>query len=454
MSLTSGMDFPTVQEILDTDSGKPAPAPFRECSPRSFPLSEVPVERYTSKEYLELEYERLWSRVWQWAANEEDIPAVGNYVVYDIGDTSVLIVRTTAEEIKAYHNACLHRGRQLMDQPSGRCGRLTCNFHGWSWDLNGSLKVMPCEWEFPDIDKADLSLPEVKVERWAGFIFINLDPDAGPLREHLDVVPEHFEHFPLDQRFTALHIRKIRPANWKVVLEAFLEAYHVTRTHSTITKFVTDINTQYDIWNTSSRMHTPMGVASPFLGEVAPEDTFQSGRSYFSGPFENAGPPTLPDGMGAREGLARTLEQVMAQMAGIDISEHSVSEIVDAVQYFVFPNWCPWAGIANPFQYRFLPNGHDPDTSIFDIRMMFPLPPGTERPPSPPVRHVGIDEGLASVAELFTMGPLFDQDVFNIGPLQKGLKATRQRTVRFAEHQESRIRHFHTLLDQWMVERG
>jgi hypothetical protein len=347
---------------------------------------------------------------------------------------------------------CLHRGRQLVDQQSGRTGRLTCNFHGWSWDLDGSLRVMPCEWEFPEACKSELSLPEVKVESWAGFIFINLDPNAGPLLEHLDIVPAHFEHFPLDRRFTGLHIRKIMPANWKVVLEAFIEAYHVTRTHASISKFVTDIITQYDIWETSSRMHTPMGVASPFLGKVEPQDIFASGKSYFSGPFENAGPDTLPDGMGPREALAKTMEDVLRQMLGIDISDHSVSEVVDAVQYYVFPNWTPWAGIANPFQYRFLPNGHDPDTSIFDIRLMFPVPPGAERPPAAPVRFVGVDEPFASVDELFTMGPLFDQDVFNIGPLQKGLKAATQPTVRFADRQESRIRHFHTLLDRWMAD--
>jgi nitrite reductase/ring-hydroxylating ferredoxin subunit len=439
-------DLPTVQQILDGDAGKPAPAPFREQSPKSFPLSSVPVEHYTSREFLELEYTHLWSKVWQWAANEEDIREVGDYVVYDIGDESIIVIRTAPDVIKAFHNACLHRGRALIDKPDGHRRRLTCNFHGWSWNLDGTLDSLPCEWDFPELRKADLRLPEVRLETWAGFIFINLDPDAGPLHEHLDIVPEHFEHFPLDQRFTALHIRKVMPANWKVVLEAFLESYHVPRTHATMNKFIADVNTQYDIWNTSSRMHSPMGVPSPGLGHVEPEVTYRAAKAYFSGPISDAGADELPEGMTPRDGLASIMRTVMRASAGIDISEHSTSEIVDAVQYFVFPNWCPWAGIANPFQYRFLPNGHDPDSSLFDIRMMFPLPPGAQRPPSPPVRHVGIDEGLSTVPELFAMGPLFDQDVDNIGPMQRGLKATRRKVVHLSEIQESRVRHFHTLL--------
>src|SRR5262249_2081829 len=86
VEVTIPADLPTVQQIPDGDAGKPAPAPFREQSPKSFPLSSVPVEHYTSKEFLELEYTHLWSKVWQWAANEEDVPNVGDYVVYDIGD--------------------------------------------------------------------------------------------------------------------------------------------------------------------------------------------------------------------------------------------------------------------------------------------------------------------------------------------------------------------------------
>ena len=94
---------------------------------------------YTSRTYLQLEYERLWSRVWQWACREEHIPNVGDYHVYDIGDRSVIVTRTN-EGIKAYNNFCLHRGTQL--RPSGSTGatkQFRCPFHGWTWSIDGTL---------------------------------------------------------------------------------------------------------------------------------------------------------------------------------------------------------------------------------------------------------------------------------------------------------------------------
>jgi nitrite reductase/ring-hydroxylating ferredoxin subunit len=194
------IDFPrdsmrSVQDVLRTDSGPPPPGPFTETSPRSFGTDAIAVEKYISADYQRREYDRMWSRVWQWACNLEDIPNVGDHIVYDIGDRSVLVVRATENEVKAYHNACLHRGRQLKTEP-GSSRQLVCGFHGWTWYLDGQLARIPCRWDFPQIRDEDVRLPEVRCETWSQFVFVNFDREAGPLREWLDVVPDHFQHFP------------------------------------------------------------------------------------------------------------------------------------------------------------------------------------------------------------------------------------------------------------------
>ena len=444
-------DMTSVQEILGADRGSAAPAPFRETSTRSFGLAEIPVERYISAEYARLEHDRLWSRVWQWACNEEDIPEVGAQTVYDIGDRSALIVRTGPDSFKAYRNACLHRARQLREGP-GSSATITCGFHGWSWNLDGSLHDIPCRWDFPQVSDADFALPEVRLERWAGFIFVNFDPDAGPLTDALDVIPEHFADFPLERKFTAAHVSKRVPANWKAAMEAFLESYHTVRTHPQILGVTGDANTQYDVWENVSRLYTPFGVPSPHLPDLDADDVFEQGVEFFTqgaGTAPARDPDTPP-----RAGLAAVLRGMLGGALGAelaaDLAAASDAEVLDGVQYFVFPNWFPWAGVVNGIQYRFRPDGFDPHTSILDIRLMLPLPPGDQRPPAAAHRMLADDEPFGSVAELGNLGPLFDQDESNLRAVQRGMRITGRTGLVLGDYQESRIRHFHQLLERWV----
>ena len=114
----------------------------------------VPTSIYYTKEFHDLEVERLWKRVWQLACHEDELASIGDYVVYDIAHLSFLLVRTGdgPDDIAAYRNACLHRGRKLRER-DGSCAKvLRCPFHGWSWKLDGSLNEIPCQWDFPDVE--------------------------------------------------------------------------------------------------------------------------------------------------------------------------------------------------------------------------------------------------------------------------------------------------------------
>ena len=114
----------TYQQLLDADT-HPVPDVLRLESPRYLGSHDIPTERYTTREWHRLEVERLWKRVWQFACREDDIPEVGDHVVYEIVRDSYIVIRTAPDEIKAYPNACLHRGRRLKDH-DGRCSEIRC----------------------------------------------------------------------------------------------------------------------------------------------------------------------------------------------------------------------------------------------------------------------------------------------------------------------------------------
>ena len=121
----------------------------------------------------------MWSRVWQMACREEDIPNPGDVHVFELGDSSILVVRVSPTEIRAYYNACLHRGTLLCDRDAN-LPHFRCPFHGWTWNLEGELTFLPSGWDFPHVDPSAINLPEVNLDIWEGFVFINLDDDPVP----------------------------------------------------------------------------------------------------------------------------------------------------------------------------------------------------------------------------------------------------------------------------------
>jgi phenylpropionate dioxygenase-like ring-hydroxylating dioxygenase large terminal subunit len=227
---------------------------FRRNSPMPPGPSLIPVARYTDRKYHELEKERLWAKSWQVACHEDDFEHVGDVVPYDITTMSFIIVRCGEDEYKAYYNACLHRGRKLREDRAKKLDELRCPFHGWAWNLDGTLKQVPCAYDFAGMKREEESLPEVKLGRWGRYIFINPDPNAEPLEDYLGDLASNFELFPYEKRFKQAHVAKVIRANWKVVQEAFMESYHVLMTHPQIlTGGANDLCTKYDAFGNYSR---------------------------------------------------------------------------------------------------------------------------------------------------------------------------------------------------------
>ncbi|SDN82620.1 aromatic ring-hydroxylating oxygenase subunit alpha [Pseudomonas jinjuensis] len=445
-------------DIIASD-GDHAPAHLTEQSYRFLGDADIPFERYTSRSFFALEQERLWGRVWQWACREEDIAEPGDYFVYEIVERSVLVVRTESGAIKAYPNACLHRGTQL--KPAGSCGRskdLRCPFHGFTWSLEGELKSVPCRWDFPHIEEGGFNLPELKVETWGGFVFINFDANAAPLAEHLGILPEHFANWDLSDKFVAMHVRKRLPANWKACLEAFLESFHVLETHPQGVLTVGDANTQYDLYGDSvSRFVHLVGFPSPHLKETYSEQQLLDALMA-EGVVEGVGGEgrlQVPPGGSARKVFAEHLQATLGQAYGRDFSHLSVSETIDAIEYCLFPNTCFFPSLLFPMVYRFRPDGADVDGCIFDLLYLQPLPESGERPmPAEPFEldveqsfHEvpGLDPGLATI---------YDQDTGNLIGQQRGFKSSTKPGQTLGNYQEVRIRHLHQTLDKFLSTRG
>lgn len=450
MDLIANRPGPSVQEVL-ADDVNPAPAVMREESPAKGQASDdVSIDRYFSKEWHDREVDQIWRKCWQLACRVEEIPNVGDHVVYEIVHDSLIVVRTGPDEIKAYINSCLHRGTMLRTE-AGCVQRFRCPFHSWTWKLDGTLAHIPQQWDLPDRDLDDFTLPEALVGTWGGFVFVNFDTTAEPLDSYLENLPEHFAAFDLENRYKAAHVAKIMPCNWKLAMEAFVEAYHVASAHPQVLSYYGDTNTQYDVWpgvRHVSRMISVQGVPSPSMQSVSPERTIEEMRRDV--PFFGGAPLEVGDGERARDKLAERAREKISRSTQLDLSELSDAESLDLIEYMLFPNMVPWGGQALPLTYRFRPNGDDPETSIMEIMFLFSKAPDGSHPEPAEMRMLGPDEMWSDAPELGSAAMVADQDTDNLMRIQRGLRTSRKPGVTLMRYQESRIRHFHETLDAYM----
>ncbi|MFM8353397.1 MAG: aromatic ring-hydroxylating oxygenase subunit alpha [Gammaproteobacteria bacterium] len=438
---------PSTRDIIARDRVS-APAPLLEEHYRFLGDADLPFARYTDPAFHAAELKTVWSRTWQWACREEHVPNAGDFYVYDMGDQSALIVRDRAQVLHAYVNSCPHRGMQLMPAGSHGHGKqfLRCPFHGMSWQLDGTLRDIPCRWDFPHVEDATFGLQALPLAVWGGFVFINFDHNAAPLAEYLGILPEHFAQFawPLEQRYVALHMEKLLPGNWKMCLEGFLEAYHVLATHPEGLRTAGDANAQYDFWgpNVSRFIHT-IGYPSPHLPTQLSEAELFRALGHGDAP--------LPPGEGAREAHARIMRERLGQSLGIDLSGVSTSQLLDSIQYFLFPNAFFFPGIGIPLIYRFRPV--DVDHCIHEVLMLQPVPADQPRPPPAEVVKLGLHDSYTSVPAFVATGLAYvlDQDTENFFQQRAGMKAAHKRGQTLGNYQEARIRHLHQTLDTYMA---
>jgi nitrite reductase/ring-hydroxylating ferredoxin subunit len=443
------------EDILALET-RPVPNYLREGRVPDLGADPIAASRYYDRDFFELEAKYVWSRTWQMACREEDIPNPGDYHIYEILGKSLIVTRTPDRGIKAFHNACLHRGRKLVTL-NGCKDEFKCPYHGFTWKSDGTFKENPIGWDFPQWAERDMRLPEARVDTWGGFVFINFDPAAEPLMHFIQPLATDFERFDYAGRYRAAWVQKKVRCNWKATSEAFMEAHHSVTTHPQILPGIADANSQYDcpndyVW----RQFSATGVTSPFIPRLSEQEIFDyltsggRGRRPVAEPVEGG----LPEGVTARSHMAELARAGLAAETGADYSKATDAEMLDAILYNVFPNMSFWAGYVSNITYRWRPNGLDPESAIMDIMILKPCPKDGPRPKPAPVLELGLDDPMAAAADQLGAGlcAVFEQDMGNLPYVQEGLHTSGTGLVHFGKYSELRLRALHKMIDRYIAE--
>ena len=449
-------------DLLDLDT-RPVPQILRDESQVDLGTEPLSTERYTSAEYAQREAEKMWPNVWQFAAREEDFPNPGDTIVFENAGKSFLIVRQDDGGVKAFYNVCLHRGRKLRTS-SGHASELKCPFHGFSWKRDGGLSDIPCAWDFEHVDKNNMALPELRVERWQGFIMISEKQDIAPFREWLGSAASHWDRWNLDECRTVIWVGRELNCNWKVAAEAFMEAYHSITTHPQILPFTGDANTRYDLYGDHvNRAITPSAVASPHVAHLYDQsnvlDKLNStgGRRALEGSdfdMEDAKAEIgLDDPVMARKVMAENNRHSFGATCDRDFSDVSDTEMVDRFTDNIFPNFAPWGGFVPNLLYRWT-TGKDQDHCMMEIRVLKRVKKDAPKSDPVPMFLIPNDEPFSAASHKMgaLLAAVFDQDLGNLPVIQEGLKASKNKQIQLGTYQESRIRHFAQTLEKYLAD--
>ncbi len=304
---------------------------------------------------------------------------------------------------------------------------------------------MPCPWDFPQVDPTDFGLPEAQVGTWGGFVFVNLDPAAPPFADYLEDLPRHFAAWPLEDRYLTAHVVRVMPCNWKVGLEAFIEAYHTVAVHPQLLRTTGDTVTEYDVYGRHvSRMITPVGVKSEHV------DRDVDDAEILTAMFITADADvTLADGSTARQVLADQMRASLQERTGRDHSTDQRRRGARRDRVLPLPELHAVGRVPHPARVPLPPDGNDPDSSSSTSCSSIPSPP-TAPGRRPPTRYLGDGETFADAPELGYLGRVLNQDGATFGRIQRGLHASVRPTLTLAHYQEQRIRHFHATLDAYL----
>jgi nitrite reductase/ring-hydroxylating ferredoxin subunit len=418
----------------------------------------VPKARYTSPEFARLELDRVWNRVWQIACREEELAEPGDYVEYEIGDQSILVVRGDDGAITAFHNACLHRGTRLA--AGSGCftdGFVQCRYHAWRYALDGRLTDVVDAHEFGTLPEG-LRLADVRAECWGGFVFVNPDPDAVPLLEFLAPLPALLSAYHLEDLRLRAHLSTVLPANWKSVVDAFNESYHVQGTHPQILAWTDDVSIAYEQLGDHARYGRLAGARrelrpSPRLG--LGEDEYDEGEilaalvAGLGGAFladeralvDELRAAGLPRGQLLPAYQARRMELLAAR--GLDVSGFEPEQMSSAEDVYCFPNVVGPIYPGSAILFRARPFGLDPDRAIHDTWVLEWPRPGAERK--------RVERRFYPDWTEHEWGEITTQDYTNLAEAQIGMKSDGFEHLRLNPRQEANLLHMHRVLDRYLT---
>jgi phenylpropionate dioxygenase-like ring-hydroxylating dioxygenase large terminal subunit len=427
----------------------------------------VPVEAYISEDYARAERDKLWRKVWQQVGRLEELPNVGDFLTYEILDDSVIVVRDSEKELRAYHNVCPHRGRRLIDTPKGErnaTGKrrgFVCGYHGWAFDLGGkNLRVVHQEDWKDALTSNCTGLSPVKLDTWGGWIWINLDPQSESLQQYLDPAPDMLDPFELHRMRYRWRKWGIFDCNWKVAMEAFSETYHVQTTHPEFNKWG-----EFRGWARTHGKHSHIGYETPknVDGNQAGKNrigigdarittaemqryTWEKAQTNTTQTLVNAA-LALKDELPEGTPPGQVMQHWISSARRADEERGVVWPAVDPAQiaksgtaWQLFPNFQIGHGVNNMLCYSARPYGYDPDKCIFEAAVYQHFPEG-EEPATSWVYSEATEEAWSYVLA---------QDFSNMAAVQQGMKSLGFSGTKPNPYMERSVANLHRSLAQYM----
>ncbi len=425
---------------------------------KSLGLERLGGERYLSRQFMQAEWEHIWTKTWQLVARIDDFDEPGAFHVHELGKESFIFVKGEDNEIRGFYNVCQHRGNRLCSVESGILDQFTCPFHGWQWHTDGSLKHVAAPEFFRQFDEgvpaAELALPPVKVDIWGGWLFFNMDLNACPLREYLGEIGTHLETYEFEQWQLIDYQTFEWDGNWKHAVDAFNESYHFAALHPDMVQFGEGHDIPIELWGIHSRMLNWNRTVSEVVED---RETLTELRQHMMG--------TRLQQDGAQHDCAAKdvhLAEIKRRRAMEDdtylpFAQMNDEQLVHQYHYTFFPNTTFTQTPEGGAVFRYRPHASDPGKCYYDFFIVARLAPDAS-PPKRPLHRVHRHLPGDNYSEVFegTFEPVFAnvlaQDGSNMPTMQAGVASDSFKGMILSE-QEVRLRHFHKTVDDFIAGR-
>jgi phenylpropionate dioxygenase-like ring-hydroxylating dioxygenase large terminal subunit len=404
----------------------------------------VPAERYYSAAFAQLEVDRMWPKVWQLACTVDHVAEPGDYFEYRCGPYSVLVVRGDDGTLRAFQNVCRHRGNSLCAGAGSDLRELRCGYHGWTWDLAGSLKRVPNRKGFGALPMAELPLFAVRVDIWERLVFVNLDSSAPPLADYLEAVPGDIAWLGLgDFRCYATMTVEV-DANWKTIADGFSETYHIQTLHPELHRCMDDVYAPQVIWGHTGKSEQIYGVPSPHLKQSLSDADVWAAYVLTQGALMGVadGTPFPADQCQPGQSVSEVIAErtrAFAAGRGVDLSWASTDQVMRLHQYNIFPNMTLLAN-ADHLTVMTSHPGPDPDHGELVMMLWTRMPPGAAR-----CRPVDV----RMTADEAEPGLVLTQDISVLAGLQRGLHQPGFRHLTLS-NEERRVINLHGILERYL----
>jgi choline monooxygenase len=346
----------------------------------------IPSAWYTEAQFLEAEKQRIFWHSWQPVGHASKVTEPGSYLAVEIAGEPCVVVRGKDGVLRALSNVCRHRA-SIIVEGHGCVKSLRCPYHAWTYSLDGKLLVAP---EFEGVEnwsRDEVRLPEMRVQEWGPFIFVNVDSKAPPLREVLGSIPEEVAEVgcSADRLYFSYRRDYLIRCNWKVYVDNYLEGYHLPAAHPSLFRELDYTAYRVDTFRYYSSQYAPIRPSNPGRGEA---------RRY--GPAE----------AGNR-----------------------------ALYYWIFPNFMLNVYPDNLSSNIILPVGHDQTLTIFE---WFTYRKANETAKVSPETVAFSDE-------------IQQEDIRICENVQKGLASRTYDRGRYSVKRENGVHHFHSLLEEFLT---